>query len=297
VDEAIACYKKAIALDAKAAWPHNNLGNALRAKGQVDEAIACYKKAIALEPKFAFPHYCLGNALRGKGQVDEAIACYKKAIALDPKHADTHRSLRAALMDQGKPEEARAAWEQFLKSDPPDHDAWFGYAELCLFLRNEEAYRRNRTALLKRFGKTTDPVVAERTARACLLLPASDPEFKQAVALADRAVTLGKKHGYYPYFMAAKALAEYRRGRFQSALDWGQKAGARGIWVPTHLVLAMAHHKLGHAEQARQSLAAAVKTYDWKSVDGIIHTLRREAEALLKKETGVKTPESEKKPK
>jgi len=191
----------------------------------------------------------------------------------------------------------RAAWQKALEAGPPEHDAWFGYAELCLFLGKEDAYRRNRTALLKRFGKTTDSVVAERTARACLLLPASGEELDQAAALADRAVTLGKDHQYYGWFMGAKALAEYRLGRFESALDWGQKAGAKGVWVPTHLVLAMAHHKLGHAEQARRSLAAAVKTYDWKSVDGIIHTLRREAEALLKKESAVKTLESEKKPK
>jgi hypothetical protein len=99
--------------------------------------------------------------------------------------------------------------------------------------------------------------------------------------------------------MAAKALAEYRLGRFEGALDWGQKAGAKGAWVPTQLVLAMAHQQLGHAEEARRSLDEAVKTYDWKSVEwsGIIHTLRHEAEALLSKEPGVKTSDSEKKQK
>ncbi len=51
----------------------------------MDEAIACYKKAIELDPKLAKAHYNLGDALSGKGQVDEAIACYKKAIELDPK--------------------------------------------------------------------------------------------------------------------------------------------------------------------------------------------------------------------
>jgi hypothetical protein len=101
--------------------------------------------------------------------------------------------------------------------------------------------------------------------------------------------------------MASKALADYRRGRFQSAIDWGQKAGDQGIWVPTHPVLAMAHQRLGHTEQARQSLDRAVKTYDWKNVNrewgGIVHSLRREALALLKKEAGGKEPGSEKKTK
>jgi tetratricopeptide (TPR) repeat protein len=98
--------------------------------------------------------------------------------------------------------------------------------------------------------------------------------------------------------MAAKALAEYRLGRFESAIEWGQKAGAEGVWLPTHLVLAMAHQRLGHAEQARRSLDEAVKTYDWKNPNnewaGAIQALRREAETLLKHESQLKEPESKK---
>ncbi len=279
-----------------AALTQRQLGNLLRDQNKLEDAIACYKKAIELNPKDAEAHCLLADVLWVQKKQDEAIAECRKAIELDAKHARAQHSLRTALMDQGKLEEARAAWEQFLKSDPPDHDAWYGYAELCLFLGNEDAYRRNRTALLKRFGKTTDPVVAERTARACLLLPASGEELEQAVALADRAVTLGKDHPYYCFFMASKALAEYRLGRFESALDWGQKAGAKGAWVPTQLVLAMAHQQLGHATEARRSLDEAVKTYDWKSRDGIIHALRREAEQLIKNGPEGKTREPENNP-
>ena len=68
-------------------------GHALKDKGQVDEAIACYKKAIELDPKFAMAHDNLGTALKDKGQLDEAIACYKKAIELDPKFAMAHNNL------------------------------------------------------------------------------------------------------------------------------------------------------------------------------------------------------------
>ena len=32
-------------------------------KGQLDEAIACFKKAIELDPKYADAHSNLGNAL------------------------------------------------------------------------------------------------------------------------------------------------------------------------------------------------------------------------------------------
>jgi tetratricopeptide (TPR) repeat protein len=62
----------------------------------VDEAIACFRKAIELDPKFAKPHNNLGLALADKGQVDEAIAGYKKAIELDPKHAYARTNLAKA---------------------------------------------------------------------------------------------------------------------------------------------------------------------------------------------------------
>ena len=157
-------------------------------------------------------------------------------------------------------------------------------------MNNEDAYRRNRTALLKRFGETRNAAIAERTARACLLLPAAGDELKQATGLADRAVELGKSSPDFRYYAIAKALAEYRLDRFESAIDWGQKPGAQGI-CPTLLILAMAHERLGHNAQARQFFDEAIKTYNWKTVNdewgGIAHSLRREAEALLKVESGV----------
>jgi tetratricopeptide (TPR) repeat protein len=195
-------------------------------------------------------------------------------VQMDEAYAEAARQMREA---------ARAAWEKTLAGNPQEHEAWNGYAEFCLLLGNEDAYRRSRAALLARFSKTTDPVVAERTSRACLLLPTSGKELEEAAALADRAIDLGQGHGLYPFFLAVKALADYRRGRFESAIASGEKAGAGGVWVPTHLILAMAHQRLGHTQQARQCLDRALTDYDWNSAvwDGIIYPLRREAEALI----------------
>ncbi len=53
----------------------------------MDEAIAEYRKAIELDPKYVYAHNNLGMALRDKGRVDEAIAEWKKVIELDPKNA------------------------------------------------------------------------------------------------------------------------------------------------------------------------------------------------------------------
>jgi tetratricopeptide (TPR) repeat protein len=94
-------YRRAIALDPKKAKAHNNLGNALQAKGDLDGAIAAYRKAIALDPNDAERRYNLGNALLAKGDLDGAIGTYRRAIALDPKHAKAHSNLGCALYAKG----------------------------------------------------------------------------------------------------------------------------------------------------------------------------------------------------
>jgi tetratricopeptide (TPR) repeat protein len=120
VDEAIACYQKAIALDPTLATAHYNLGNALSRKGQVDEVIACHRKAIALDPRFAMAHTNLGVALHRQGKVDQAVACFRKAIECDPKLATAHYSLGLALAGKGQLDEAIARYREAIRLQP-DH--------------------------------------------------------------------------------------------------------------------------------------------------------------------------------
>jgi protein O-GlcNAc transferase len=54
----------------------NNLGNALFAQHRLDEAAACYRRALAFEPEFAAAHSNLANALRAQGRNSEALPHY-----------------------------------------------------------------------------------------------------------------------------------------------------------------------------------------------------------------------------
>jgi serine/threonine-protein kinase len=153
----------------------------------------------------------------------------------------------------------------------------------------EEEYRRACQALLGRFGDNTDPYVAERTVRSCLLLPASDDRLRQAAALIDRAVTVkGSKYEWaYPYFLFAKGLAEYRHGRLDGAI-WMMQGGALPVMGPApRLIVAMAQYRRGQKKETRKTLAAAVLAFDWRAAQAdsrdswIYHVLRREAEAMI----------------
>jgi tetratricopeptide (TPR) repeat protein len=173
------------------------------------------------------------------GVVLKRIAQQGRAVAPDPKHT--------ILMREGRLEEARVAWQTALEANPVEHEAWFGYAEFCLFLGREDEFRRARKDLLARFGATVDPYVAERTGRTCLLRPATGDELRQAVALTGRAAAADRSiHTWaYPWFLFAQGLAEYRQGQFDQAISVLRGDASRVPGPAPRLVLAMALHRSG----------------------------------------------------
>jgi hypothetical protein len=69
-------------------------GNGLRAAGRLEEAIACYRRAVALFPGQAAARYNLGLALRDARQWREAALAFRDAARLDP--AD-HEAMQNAV--------------------------------------------------------------------------------------------------------------------------------------------------------------------------------------------------------
>jgi tetratricopeptide (TPR) repeat protein len=254
------------------------------------EAAGYLRAAVASRPDSSQAQILLGRALRDAGDADGALTAFRKAITLNPNRTGA-RDLARVLAPRGRLEEARLVWEKILAGDQPDHDPWYGYAQLCAFLGREEAYRRARKALLDRFGDSAPHwTSAERDSLACLLLPASGEELRRVVALADRAVAAGPKSPRLDnaYLQFVKGLAEYRQGRPAQAVPLLRESVAL---LPNRagprLALAMAQFQSGFPKEARQTLAAAVRAYNWKATQAdhstawVSHVLRREAEALI----------------
>jgi serine/threonine-protein kinase len=286
---ATAYYEKALQLDPRYARTHNNLGLVRQAQDRPDEAIDLHQKALQLEPDYAWAHFDLGKALQAKGRLDEAHDHYQQMIRIDPTNREVQEALRILLLRQGRGKEALAHWRKAIDANPPRRDASFGYAELCLFLGEQKEYLRARQALLDRFAASTDPYIAEPVGRACLLLPGTQDELRQATTLADRAAAARESTPLwiYRYFLFAKGLAEYRQGRFDSTTTIMEGEASRVLGPAPRLILAMAQHRQGHKQQARKTLASAIVAFDWRTTQAdirdiwICHILRREAEALI----------------
>jgi eukaryotic-like serine/threonine-protein kinase len=234
-------------------------------------------------------HVGLRMCLASKGKPAEAYEELQQAVDLDPKLRVAQYELRSTLLMLGRLEEVHVVGQRYLASDPPEHLDWYGYAELCLYLGRKDEYRRARQDLLARFGERTDPQIAERTARACLLLPTSGDELRRIVVLAQHALAADRARYYssYPHFLFVAGLAEFRQGRLDQAISL-MRGEASGVLGPApRLVLAMALHQRGQVAEAKKMLEEAVLAYDWKlskvrdQDDWIYHILRREAETMI----------------
>jgi hypothetical protein len=152
-------------------------------------------------------------------------------------------------------------------------------------------YRASCAALVKRFGRTENPEDFRRVATTCLLAPEAVTDFTDLELALKRRVAENPKVCTYHHLLGRMYC---RTGRWKEALLHLEAA----LQTPYHLkngsdltdrlFLAMSHHYLGQADEARKWLDKAVQGIDqaakaqplsWtRRVE--LQLLRREAEAL-----------------
>jgi tetratricopeptide (TPR) repeat protein len=294
-------------------------GNVLKRKGALEETIAAFQEVSRLQPDEAGIYINWASALMDQAAWDKAIAAYDQATAAvkrvrsrQPRSASIEALLHGAaggraeaLLWLGRFEEAEHSYQQALEIDPSSHWSWYCDAALRLHLGDIDGYRRVCREMLARFGQTDNPNIAERVAKTCLLAPDAVSDFRPVLQLAERIVSGTEQHWGYRAFLLTKGMADYRAGDFAHAIDNLNQSltlrPAPWYWYSRYMVgtanvfLAMAHHRLGHAEQAQQALRQAtlvmkprneksgedealVDWYDWMRLD----IVRKEAERLLK---------------
>jgi glycosyltransferase involved in cell wall biosynthesis len=80
---------------------YNNLGNLLKATGDLKSAKTAYETALKIDPTFATGHYNLGMTFKAMSLFTDAIASYQKAIQLNPNYADAYQNLGVVLLKLG----------------------------------------------------------------------------------------------------------------------------------------------------------------------------------------------------
>jgi len=116
-EEAVAAYRKAIALDTGAApgnpKPYLHLGTLLVENDRPDDAVPYLLQAAGIAPGDWQAHRGLGKAYLQLNRLAEARAELRKAVALAPENAPLHFLLAQALRKSGLADQARAETERY----------------------------------------------------------------------------------------------------------------------------------------------------------------------------------------
>jgi len=248
-----------------------SLGLTLAAEGKMAESETAHREALALWHK------------RGENETPQALSeleSLTRVLMVQKKFGEAEQLLDEALTPafirqpasanilalrvdlkarRGQWQEAAADAALAFEHQPFKTGRYSMLAALLVKTHNRPAYEQLRKRLLVTFANTTNVLVADQVAKACLFLPASEVDLQLVGHLADTAVTLGVgDEGAMPFFQVCKALSEYRQGHFAEAVEWAQKPlKIPGIYVHGHAyaVLAMAYWRLGNQDAARALFA------------------------------------------
>src|SRR5712691_11418429 len=116
-EDAIAAYRRVVAIDPTYAAAWNNLGLLLHRMGRLDEAGKAYESALDQDATCCEAVYNLGSLAEDRGDLDDAVRCYRHALDLSPDYADAHFNLAGALARAGRADEAIAHWQRYLELD------------------------------------------------------------------------------------------------------------------------------------------------------------------------------------
>ncbi len=95
------------------------LGKALEQRGKIEEAIACYERAIEGEGKLSIAFYDLGELYQRQRKLDRAQAVYQQILEIEPTEARARYKLGTIYLLRHSFEPAIACFRQTIK-DAPD---------------------------------------------------------------------------------------------------------------------------------------------------------------------------------
>jgi tetratricopeptide (TPR) repeat protein len=124
--QAIDAYRHVLATSPSHVDALVNLGMLSYEQGDLENASACFLRAVTVEPDNAVAHFNLGSVLDELAQLELARQHLRIAVRLDPRYADAHYNLAFVCDKLGSSIEARQHWQQYIHLDPAS--PWCDYA-------------------------------------------------------------------------------------------------------------------------------------------------------------------------
>jgi serine/threonine protein kinase/tetratricopeptide (TPR) repeat protein len=233
---------------------------------QAERGLAIEREMHAMVP--ITEKFTEAGRLLSRGEIDKAeelVAQIPPGIPQGSIMYDTLGDVRARM---GRWPAAIKHYSRSVADDPTNHQAYECLAPLLVQTGDLDSYRQLCRRILRQFGQTTDPAVAEPLTQACLLLPPAAADLPAIMKMG--APALGPQTASSPghSFEFVKGLAEYRLRHFANAATClqavvGQEGDAARAGQAS-MVLAMAQHQLRQTDEARATLAKGIRLADDK---------------------------------
>jgi tetratricopeptide (TPR) repeat protein/tRNA A-37 threonylcarbamoyl transferase component Bud32 len=235
-------------------WPDRAArGRAHAALGEWDRAADDFAGALELLPDGPGTDYHLSPGSRLCAELARTDAVFARVS--DRRPGDGHLWIARGRLHASRREfgAAVADYARVTDSRPPEDHVWLEYASLLLLTGDEDGYRRACAQLIEHYGRTKDAGVGLDLARVCVLGPQAGATPGQLVQWAK---LKGPNQPPPAWSLHALGTAYYRAGRPEPAADrLRESLEAQPDWSGQALswaFLALAHARLGHAEEARQ---------------------------------------------
>jgi len=131
-DQAAACFRRALALDAGLAPAHTNLGIIAYRRGDRSRAKESFETALALDPDQPEARFNLANLILEEGDLELAVAELRRVLQIAPDFADAHFNLAVALERLGGRSQARAHLEKYIALEPEPAAPWAEQARVLI---------------------------------------------------------------------------------------------------------------------------------------------------------------------
>jgi tetratricopeptide (TPR) repeat protein len=118
LNEAIACFDKAIGINPKNDFAWGDRGLILDKQGKTEESLASFSKALEINPKNAITWHNKGLSLIGSNRLKEAIECFDKAIENREDYAKAWYNKGRVLSILGELDRSQRCFDKAKKLDP-----------------------------------------------------------------------------------------------------------------------------------------------------------------------------------
>jgi tetratricopeptide (TPR) repeat protein len=163
-----------------------------------------------------------------------------------------------AHAERGEWDQAAAEFAKVLEPRLPDDSfRWFEYAFVLWQRRDDDGYRKLCARAHARYGDSTDYFKIATLAHTCAVARGALDDPAAVIRLAERRLTASPPDTNHLFWARhVLALARLRAGKFAEVVEGLREEQLGGLGDGYHIrnwfLLAIAHHRLGHTEEARR---------------------------------------------